>query len=83
MTPNPFTDRATITYTVNSESDVMIEVYSMLGTKVKTLVTTKQAKGTYQTELDLSDMNIQDGIYLLKYENDGHSFVKRIIKNRD
>jgi hypothetical protein len=81
LSPNPFSGRATVSYSINSNSDVRIEVYSMLGTKVKTIVNSKQLKGSYEATLDLSDMSIQDGIYLLKFEVDGRSYVKRIIKS--
>jgi hypothetical protein len=80
LSPNPLTDKGTLTYMVNNDSDVRIEVYSMLGSRVKTIVNTRQQAGNYQTVVDMSDLSIEEGIYLLKFEIDGETFVKRVIK---
>lgn len=57
--PNPFLDRATITYTIPEERSsgvaVALAIYDLLGRRVRTLVDTRQFPGTFSVDWDGRD----------------------------
>lgn len=46
--PNPFNPATTISYQVARQGDVRIEIYNMLGQKVRTLLNGRKGPGTYE-----------------------------------
>ena len=54
--PNPFNPSTTIQFSLPTSSDVTIELYDLLGNKVKTLVDSKYESGTYTIKVDGSDL---------------------------
>ncbi len=51
--PNPCSDLTTIQYTLSQASHVQIELYSLLGTRLATLVQEQQAAGNYVVPVDV------------------------------
>ncbi|TYP92006.1 Por secretion system C-terminal sorting domain-containing protein [Fodinibius salinus] len=54
--PNPFNPSTKIRYQLSSEADVNINVYNVLGRKVRTLVNDRQRPGKYNLQFDGSDL---------------------------
>ena len=50
--PNPFSDFTTISYTLPSEGKVNLEISSILGKKMATLVNESQAAGEHSVKFD-------------------------------
>jgi hypothetical protein len=48
--PNPFTDRATIEYVLGERQDVTIQIYNVLGQRVRTLVEGPTAAGVHRVD---------------------------------
>ncbi len=62
--PNPFGPSTTITYSTPSSGFVAIKVYDVLGRKVRSLVNTSLAAGTYSVEFDAPrGESLADGVY--------------------
>ena len=59
--PNPFNGQTTINYSVQTGSDIEIEVYNVLGKKVATLVDQYHTSGNYRTEFN--GINLPNGLY--------------------
>jgi hypothetical protein len=59
--PNPFSDKAIIKYTLPEDGRVMIDVTSILGSRVRILSDQQQTAGEYM--LDLDGTNIVSGVY--------------------
>jgi len=75
--PNPVNDLANIEFTVDSENATVIELYSLMGKKVKTLYEGSTRPGeVYNTILDAS--GLVKGVYLVILRN-GESAVKQKI----
>jgi hypothetical protein len=68
--PNPFNPRTTIKYDLISNADVSIQIYDILGRKVKNLLDEKQGPGTFSIAWDGKDDSmkpVDSGIYLLRF----------------
>ena len=61
--PNPFNPETKIRYQVASQSQVSLEVYDVLGRKVRTLVDQSQASGSYTVRFDGSSLS--SGMYFI------------------
>ena len=64
--PNPFNPTTTIDYSISAPVQVKIEVYNMVGQKVKTLVNERKESGVYSVQFDATDMT--SGIYFYQIE---------------
>ncbi|AYA38758.1 T9SS C-terminal target domain-containing protein [Hymenobacter oligotrophus] len=62
--PNPFSGSTTISYTVAEAGYVTVEVYNVLGRKVRTLVSEAQQPGSHQVKFDASSLT--RGSYVFK-----------------
>ena len=62
--PNPFKGSTTITYGLPSDGQVTIEVYSITGQKVATLVNRDQSAGTHKVSFDAS--GLASGMYMYR-----------------
>jgi hypothetical protein len=77
--PNPFNPNTNIKYQITNSlpRQVTLEVFDVLGKKVKTLVNEKLNAGTYETTFYGSGLT--SGIYFYKLETDDFSAVKSMI----
>ena len=67
--PNPFNPSTTISYQVPRQSDVRIEIYNMLGQKIRALLNDHKDPGVYQMVWDgRNDAGVQvgSGVYLYR-----------------
>ena len=62
--PSPVKNSATITYGLNQSKEVRIEIFNVLGEKLKTIALEKQAAGKLSTQIDLETFS--NGIYFIK-----------------
>lgn len=80
--PNPFNPNTTISYSLNSETQVKLEIYNVKGQKVKTLVNEKQERGEHSQSwdgIDNSGNPVSSGVYLYKLKTDYDETVKRMM----
>jgi hypothetical protein len=64
--PNPFNPTTSFTFDVSRAADVKLEVYDMLGRKVKELVNERKAAGTYTVSFDASELS--SGMYIYRLQ---------------
>lgn len=62
--PNPFNPTTEIKYSIPENSEVRIEVFNMLGRKIRTLVNKQQAAGRYNISFDAT--NLTSGTYFYR-----------------
>jgi len=65
--PNPFNPSTILHYDVSETREVLIEVYNILGQKIKTLVDAVESPGHHEVEWNGTDENgyrVSSGIYL-------------------
>lgn len=67
--PNPTSSMTNVNYTLASEGTVTIEVVNMLGERVVSVNKGTQQAGTYNNQIDFSNLNA--GIYMINFNVDG------------
>ena len=80
--PNPFNPRTTIKYDLVSNADVSIQIYDILGRKVKRLLDEKQGPGSLSVAWDGRDDSenpVESGIYLLRFRAGPHVASSKMI----
>jgi hypothetical protein len=80
--PNPFNPRTTIKYDLLSNADVSIQIYDILGRKVKRLLDEKQGPGSLSVAWDGRDDSakpVESGIYLLRFRAGSHLASSKMI----
>ncbi len=80
--PNPFNPATTIEYNVPSRSQVTVEIFNVLGQKIRTLVDETKPAGKYSITWDGDDLNgqaVSTGIYLYRFQTDDIVKTKKMI----
>ena len=80
--PNPFNPETRISYQVPKTSLVKIEVFNLLGQRIKTLVNEEKSPGTYQINwngMDDQGKSVVSGIYLYRMQTQSFNQMKRMI----
>ncbi|HET6567487.1 MAG TPA: T9SS type A sorting domain-containing protein [Rhodothermales bacterium] len=67
--PNPFRSNATIRYTLDNEAHVQLEVFNMLGQRVRVLVSEEKRAGQYEISFDGGDLSSGTYFYRLQAGN--------------
>ena len=75
--PNPFNASTIIRYSLLSPSDVIIEIYDILGRRVETLVQGEQPAGYHQIAWDAS--NHSSGMYFYRIQAGEYSETKKMV----
>ena len=75
--PNPFNPSTNIRYQIPKAGLVTIDIYNILGQKVKTLLNKYQAEGKYSIKFDASDLT--SGIYFCRLKVNQFTDVKKLI----
>ncbi len=75
--PNPFSDNATLTYTLPEDGTVKLNVFNAIGELVSTLVSESQLSGKHLAEF--SSENLAAGMYTFKLEFTGSNKSKCMV----
>ncbi len=80
--PNPFNPTTSIEFALPQASDVTLEIYNLLGQKVRTLVNGYTPAGYITTNWDGLDQNgkeLSSGTYIYRLETADMSFAKKMV----
>jgi len=75
--PNPFNPSTVIAYSITTSSNVLIEVYSLLGKRITTLVNKYQNAGSYSVNFDAGGLS--NGIYYYKLQAGSFTDTKKML----
>ena len=75
--PNPFNGSTVITYDLLNASRVRLEVYDILGRRVKRLVDYSQAPGRHR--LSFESAALTNGVYFYTLQTEGFSETKMMV----
>ena len=83
--PNPFDNQTVISYQLNREQSILLEIYNSLGQKIETLAAEEQSVGLHQYSVDASGW--MSGIYFykitLEYKNRSATIAKPLIVSKE
>jgi subtilisin family serine protease len=74
--PNPFNPITTIKYNLQSESNVSLKVYDIMGRLIKELINEKQSAGVKEVVFDAS--GLASGIYLYELKAGSYSSIRKM-----
>jgi len=80
--PNPFNPTTTISFYNATSGHVLVEVFNILGQRVKTLVNDNLSAGSHSTVWngeDQSGKSVGSGVYFYKMTTDGYSETKKML----
>jgi hypothetical protein len=80
--PNPFNPETEIEYTLHRPAYVILQIYNLLGQKVKTLVNERQTIGSFLIVWDgknTKGREVTSGIYFYRLEVNGVSQTRRMV----
>ena len=80
--PNPFNPTTTIRYNLPQRSHVTIDVFNVLGQKVRTLVDREEAAGSYRVSwngTNSSGRAVSTGVYLYRFRAGEHVETKKML----
>jgi len=80
--PNPFNPETTVAFSIKQDSKVSVDIYNVLGQKVKTLVNTNLKAGNHTYRWDGKDNNnrsVTSGIYFLKMKAGSYSTTSKMV----
>ena len=75
--PNPFNPSTTIEYSIPKTSFVILKIYDVLGTEVRSLVNEEKNVGSYRINFDAS--TLASGIYFYKIQAESFVQTKKMI----
>ncbi|MFN3134725.1 MAG: T9SS type A sorting domain-containing protein [Candidatus Kryptonium sp.] len=75
--PNPFNPGTTIEFDIPEFTDVKLEVYDVLGRKVRTLVDERLGAGRYRVRFDAFDL--PSGVYFYVLSANKFTSVKKMV----
>jgi hypothetical protein len=75
--PNPFNASTIISYSLNENSTVLIEIYDLLGRKIETLAEDHQPGGSNQVVWDAGDYS--SGIYFYRIQTAEYVEMRKIV----
>lgn len=75
--PNPFNPTTTIEYHLPKAAQVKIEIYNILGKKVKTILDDYKNSGSHKLKIDSN--NIANGVYIYRIEAEGYTNSNKMI----
>ncbi|OQX88585.1 MAG: hypothetical protein B6D65_05740 [candidate division Zixibacteria bacterium 4484_93] len=73
--PNPFNASVSVTYSLGSTSDVLLEIYSSAGQKVATLVDERKTAGNYT--IQWAPENLPSGLYFVRMKAGKQTITKK------
>ena len=80
--PNPFNSSTVIEYQLPVKTKLKLEIFNILGQKVKTIVNQMMPAGIYQTEWNgrnENDISVATGLYFYRLNTDNHSKIKKML----
>jgi hypothetical protein len=80
--PNPFTETATIEYVLSEKRDVTLEVYNVLGQRVRTLVSEEQDSGLHRVQWNGENQygeRVGSGVYFYRIEAGSFTETRKLV----
>jgi len=80
--PNPFNPVTTITFGIPEESDVVIDIYNLMGQKIRTLVSERRQPGCYTVRWDGKNdagRSLSTGMYICRMRAGSFQQIRKMV----
>jgi len=77
--PNPFNEEIRVAYSLNRESNVKISIISSAGRHLNVLSDKRQAEGSHTEVFNTGEWAVNNGIYIVEVNIDGHIYTEKVI----
>lgn len=80
--PNPFNPSTTFEYSLPSPSRVAIDIFNIMGRRVRVLVQETKPAGVYRIDWNGTDQTgepVASGVYVYRLQTDGHVETRRML----
>ncbi|MDP4268377.1 MAG: T9SS type A sorting domain-containing protein, partial [Bacteroidota bacterium] len=78
--PNPYSQNTTINYQLPEISNVKIEVFNIIGEKIKTLTDGILNKGSYKVNFSAQKSGYPSGIYFIRLNINGKIYQQKAVE---
>ena len=75
--PNPFNNELNISLDLAADTDIAINIYDALGRVVESVISREYATGAHNVTVNTA--NLDNGIYVVKLENNGEVFSQEVM----
>jgi hypothetical protein len=75
--PNPFNPTTTISFTINRQAIISLDVYDLLGRRVSSLADGSRPAGRYRAQFDARGLN--SGVYFCRLSAAGYTAVRKML----
>jgi hypothetical protein len=79
IAPNPFKETLNISYELGQTSDVILEIYNMLGEKMSETIRTKQDPGQYIYTVSAAEAKLSEGVYTVQITFGGKTTTRKVV----
>jgi PKD repeat protein len=76
--PNPIINQANISYTISGSKYIQLSIYNLHGEKLK-LINEGEQQGQINQTIDIADLKLAQGMYLINLNVEGKSYSKPIL----
>ena len=80
--PNPYSKETELSYNLNENSMVTIELFNSIGEKINVIAMEDQLAGKHTYKINENTHNESNGVYLIKLKANDRIFIKRLIQLR-
>jgi photosystem II stability/assembly factor-like uncharacterized protein len=80
--PNPFNSIATVEYNLTRNANVNLTLMDIYGNSLKSIINKSQTTGNYQIQISSTELNLKDGIYVLRLKCNDMVLTKRLVFSR-
>ncbi len=77
--PNPFNPETKIVYHLVSEANVTLRIFNLLGQEITRISEDYKPAGTFEINVNLSNLNLSSGVYLYRLEAGEMTAVKKMV----
>ena len=80
--PNPAVDNTILQYTLSEKSNVKISLTDIVGKTISVIADESQNAGTFQKQINVSELNLSDGVYFVILQTNSGKAVHRIVVSK-
>lgn len=80
VSPNPYYDRTTISYSLDAPSAVSLDIYNAIGQHVLSLANGSQGTGTHRYSFSAKEKGLDAGVYFVKIMINGKASMRKIVE---